>query len=246
VFLQNGFDDFISKPIDIRQLNVILNKYVRDKQPPEVIEAAEMQIYDAAETMATGDSAGAFNTDPVLIGSFIRDAEKAVSFLENLKNKPEWFLSADDLRRFIITVHGMKSSLGSIGEAGLSESARQLEVSGKENNYDYIKTSVSGFIDELHEVIVKYKQALESNTGSGNEDIADVYKKLSEIIVMCADMDRKNALDLIGGIIDPSPDTRAVLEVIKEYLIHSEFEKAEGAAAAYSDILKHRSGFCLS
>jgi signal transduction histidine kinase/DNA-binding response OmpR family regulator/HPt (histidine-containing phosphotransfer) domain-containing protein len=30
MFLQNGFDDFISKPIDIRHLNTILNKYVRD------------------------------------------------------------------------------------------------------------------------------------------------------------------------------------------------------------------------
>jgi signal transduction histidine kinase/DNA-binding response OmpR family regulator/HPt (histidine-containing phosphotransfer) domain-containing protein len=30
MFLQNGFDDFISKPIDIRHLNAILNKYVRD------------------------------------------------------------------------------------------------------------------------------------------------------------------------------------------------------------------------
>ncbi|MCL2719345.1 MAG: ATP-binding protein, partial [Lachnospiraceae bacterium] len=39
IFLANGFDDFISKPIDIRRLNAVLNKFVRDKQPPEVIEA---------------------------------------------------------------------------------------------------------------------------------------------------------------------------------------------------------------
>ena len=36
MFLQNGFDDFISKPIDVHRLNDVLNKYVRDKQPPEV------------------------------------------------------------------------------------------------------------------------------------------------------------------------------------------------------------------
>jgi len=43
IFMQNGFDAFISKPIDRRQLNSILNKFVRDKQPPEVIEAARQQ-----------------------------------------------------------------------------------------------------------------------------------------------------------------------------------------------------------
>ncbi|MCL2624491.1 MAG: ATP-binding protein [Planctomycetaceae bacterium] len=35
MFLQNGFDDFISKPIDIHRLNSVLNRFVRDKQPPE-------------------------------------------------------------------------------------------------------------------------------------------------------------------------------------------------------------------
>jgi signal transduction histidine kinase/DNA-binding response OmpR family regulator len=39
-FLENGFDDFISKPIDIRQLDTALNKFVRDKYPAETVEAA--------------------------------------------------------------------------------------------------------------------------------------------------------------------------------------------------------------
>jgi CheY-like chemotaxis protein/anti-sigma regulatory factor (Ser/Thr protein kinase) len=32
MFLSNGFDDFISKPIDIRELNAVLNKMIRDKR----------------------------------------------------------------------------------------------------------------------------------------------------------------------------------------------------------------------
>jgi len=43
LFKNSGFDDFIPKPIDIRQLNLILNKYVRDKQPPEVINEVHRQ-----------------------------------------------------------------------------------------------------------------------------------------------------------------------------------------------------------
>ena len=46
VFMANGFDGFISKPIDVRQLNMMLKKFVRDKQPPEVIEAANLPITD--------------------------------------------------------------------------------------------------------------------------------------------------------------------------------------------------------
>jgi CheY-like chemotaxis protein len=31
VFLADGFDDFVSKPVDMRTLDAVLNKYIRDK-----------------------------------------------------------------------------------------------------------------------------------------------------------------------------------------------------------------------
>jgi CheY-like chemotaxis protein/two-component sensor histidine kinase len=40
MFMENGFDGFISKPIDIRQLNTTLNKLIRDRYPAETVEAA--------------------------------------------------------------------------------------------------------------------------------------------------------------------------------------------------------------
>ena len=43
VFLANGFDDFISKPIDTRQLDNVLNILIRDKQPADVLEEARKQ-----------------------------------------------------------------------------------------------------------------------------------------------------------------------------------------------------------
>jgi len=43
IFLQNGFDEFISKPIDIRQLNAVLNKHIRDKQSAEVLKKAQRE-----------------------------------------------------------------------------------------------------------------------------------------------------------------------------------------------------------
>ena len=32
MFMENGFDDFISKPIDLRRLDAVLNKMIRDKR----------------------------------------------------------------------------------------------------------------------------------------------------------------------------------------------------------------------
>jgi DNA-binding response OmpR family regulator len=37
MFAEHGFDDFIAKPIDIRQLNAVLNRFVRDRHPEEAL-----------------------------------------------------------------------------------------------------------------------------------------------------------------------------------------------------------------
>ena len=35
IFLKNGFDDFIAKPVDMQELDFVLNKHIRDKHLPE-------------------------------------------------------------------------------------------------------------------------------------------------------------------------------------------------------------------
>ncbi|MDR1024271.1 MAG: response regulator, partial [Treponema sp.] len=43
MFLESGFNDFISKPIDIKRLDVTLNQWIRDKQSGAVLREAELQ-----------------------------------------------------------------------------------------------------------------------------------------------------------------------------------------------------------
>jgi signal transduction histidine kinase/ActR/RegA family two-component response regulator len=42
MFLENGFNDFLSKPIDIKRLDAILNRWIRDRQSEETPESVEM------------------------------------------------------------------------------------------------------------------------------------------------------------------------------------------------------------
>ena len=43
MYLANGFDGFLSKPIDSHQLDVLLTAFIRDKKPPEIVEAARRE-----------------------------------------------------------------------------------------------------------------------------------------------------------------------------------------------------------
>jgi CheY-like chemotaxis protein len=46
MFAQNGFDGFLSKPIDILQLDATLNRYIRDKHSERSLSASEGTLSD--------------------------------------------------------------------------------------------------------------------------------------------------------------------------------------------------------
>ena len=52
MFLENGFDAYIPKPIDTRELNTILNDLIRDKKPPEAVEAARREKQEQGSGVA--------------------------------------------------------------------------------------------------------------------------------------------------------------------------------------------------
>jgi len=81
MFMNNGFDGFISKPIDVRQLNAALNKMIRDKQPFEVIDAARKQkTYGKVDQKTLQPQFSAAQVKEV----FVRDAEMAADKLETI------------------------------------------------------------------------------------------------------------------------------------------------------------------
>jgi len=151
MFLENGFDAFISKPIDSRKLNSILKDFIRDKQPPEVVEAARQEQHQK-------NAKGKENPEEKkkklseLEEIFLIDAGNALKILEGLYAKINE-LSEKDMELYRVTVHGSKNTLKSIGETKLSETARKLELAAKENDVAVLSKETPAFIDALKSVV---------------------------------------------------------------------------------------------
>jgi len=230
MFINNGFDDFISKPIDIRQLNSILNKLIRDKQTPEVLEEARKQKNSLY-------AAGGHNIviDSQLAEFFVRDARKTVSILNAISDN-NW-RRGDDIPTFIINVHAMKSALANVGETDLANKASELEQAGREENLHLIISSLPAFLDDLNKVIDRLKP-MEDETAEDQDvdDSADhVYlqEKLQEIQAACSSYDKKAAKEALAVLKQKtwSKATRDKLSVITKHLLHSEFDEAAKIAA---------------
>ncbi|MCL2159661.1 MAG: ATP-binding protein, partial [Oscillospiraceae bacterium] len=71
LFLGNGFNDYISKPIDVRQLNSVLNKLVRDKHPLESAKAAKQT---GPEVGPSDEKTHMLELNPRFAEIFARDA----------------------------------------------------------------------------------------------------------------------------------------------------------------------------
>ena len=229
--LQNGFDAFMSKPIDIRQLDAILNKFICDKQPLEVIENARQQVSNIKINNENGIQP---RMDFLLLDSLVRDVRKAVDVLEELCEKMVSTLNEEDLWNLTITAHGIKSSLKNIGESELSEFASKLEQASRERNSGIICLSIPGLTKELRMLLEKFEMISEiEGIDVINEDSDTLRNELLVIKEMCAGYNRKGALGIIYSMVNYSKETKSVLEKIKEYVFNGDFEEAESAAAEY-------------
>ena len=223
VFMKNGFDGFISKPIDIRQLNVMLNKMIRGKQTTEVLAAAQKE---RAEYEKRHGPAMQQQIDPQLAGIFARDAKKAYTVLDTIiKNNVK---TESELHLYIINVHAMKSALANIGENELSVIASKLEQAGRDKELNIILSETDAFLINLKAAIEKIKPKEDENEPSedSNESLVYLQQKLAVIREACSSFDKKTVKNTLNELRDKtwSHKNRELLNIISEHLLHSEFD----------------------
>jgi signal transduction histidine kinase/CheY-like chemotaxis protein len=224
MFLTNGFDGFISKPIDIHQLNAVLNKLVRDGYPSETIEAARQQKNNIKGNAV---SQQAVNTE--LIKIFTRDAKKSLAILGTIHANN--YRRADDTQMYIINVHALKSALANIGENELSQTAGRLEEAGRNQNIAEISNNTPEFLSALREVIQKNNPNKDNNDNNtadiSEEDWTYLLEKLSVMQKSGVELDKKTIKNTLAELNEKTwnHSVNELLEKISELLLHSEFIK---------------------
>jgi signal transduction histidine kinase/CheY-like chemotaxis protein/PAS domain-containing protein/HPt (histidine-containing phosphotransfer) domain-containing protein len=224
MFLDNGFDTFISKPIDIRQLNTALNKFVRDKYPPEVVETARRQ----AAVLPRSEEPSLSIRELTQI--FIKDAEKTIAVLEPIHANN--YRRNDDIQMYIIVNHAMKSALANIGEKTLSAVAFNLEQAGREKNIMAMTAGTPVFLDSLRALVERMRPKEEDVKDMSVEDRQFLHEKLHIIQNACTGYDERTAYDSLTELQRKAwpRNVKDILEAIAEELLHSEFNKASEIA----------------
>ncbi|MCL2183674.1 MAG: ATP-binding protein [Chitinispirillia bacterium] len=206
MFLGNGFDDFISKPVDIRQLNIVLNKLVRDKQLPEVREKARQQA-ETKKVEAANNRVQQMAMNSRFVKIFAQDARKSIAAIDALVTKGAPY-GEDDIQTFVIHTHGMKSALAYVGKMDLSAAAQKLETLAKENNIDMMLAEIPAFLNALRTLTE------ELAPGEDDGDGIDAPSAKTETLLAGKEVD---GLNITEGLERYGGDADAYIMILRSY-----------------------------
>jgi CheY-like chemotaxis protein len=157
MFLENGFNDFISKPIDIKRLDTVLNQWIRDKQNEETLKEAECRAMERTEEPASSPESDVertwllehpikgidFPTALLLYGNsgaaYMPILKSFVTHTPQLLGKMNADLETSP-PDYLIEVHGLKGTCNAIGATETGALARELEFGMKEGNIAMVKS----------------------------------------------------------------------------------------------------------
>jgi signal transduction histidine kinase/CheY-like chemotaxis protein len=163
-FIKEGFDDYISKPIEISQLDLIIEKWIPQEKRVEMGEPLERETFSGESgliipgvdiqkgiNMTGGTLAGYCK----VLAQFYKDAKSRFPFFANPPLEAE-------IDAFTAQVHAIKSAAGTIGAAEVSKEAAALEAAGKSRDTAAIMEGLPEFYAHLSELVTAIGKVFES------------------------------------------------------------------------------------
>ena len=225
-FLKSGFDGFVSKPIQTARLNAVLNKFVREKQPPEVLEAARGEVKNAASktSEAERNSMDAYYSSP--------DIKKKLrkEFLRTQGNiVPEIVgaIAGQDIKTAHRLAHTLKGLAGLIFEDQLLGLASRVEGDLKVGKIptrllDELKRETERVIGEITE---QFKD--EPQTAAAPEPNKEKAKEMFDKLAALLAQNLGEAMDLIDDLAG-IPGTKELIAQIEDFEFAAALETLEG------------------
>ena len=229
LFLKNGFTAFLSKPINLQLMDGMLQRYIRDKQPEEVINAAREAVDENKQ-----------NYTKQLTEYFVRDIQDIISHMESLIENNDW--NARSLKLYTLKAHAIKGVLASMGRVAFSQEANSLEQAGKAKDINTINKLTPAFTASLKKLLAALMQK-EPDTDQKITDETSIKLRelLSVIYEACQTYNietANSAANDMGNLPCPK-EVKALVKEIQRHLLHGAFEEAaEIAGLAAKKVLK--------
>jgi CheY-like chemotaxis protein len=217
MFIKNGFSSFLSKPIDIMILDVVLNQFVRNKDKESMFanensneKPQEKTHEEKNETPCDAKTKQktllSMTVDGIDIQAGINRYENEEIFLHILESyavHTQELLTklkncvSENLYEYAITVHGLKSSSFGIFANDIGRKAEELETLSKAGNKEAVLEKHPAFIKSAENLVNALTAALKAANAAApkKETREDIDSGVLEIILDAAKHFKTQILD---------------------------------------------------
>jgi CheY-like chemotaxis protein len=166
MFLQSGFNDYLAKPIELTQLNDMMERWIppekrkAPQKPNDPERAAPPRTFADIEGLDTVQGMALTGSDETLyrevLDVYSRDCEER---LKALRKPPD----PGALQPFIINCHALKSASATVGAGAVSEKAAFLEQAGREGDLANIEAKLEQFTADLEKLAWSIRAVLDGS-----------------------------------------------------------------------------------
>jgi len=202
MFLSNGFNDFLSKPIDTIKLNAVLAKWLpKEKQEKSEAKAAdagdsETEIEIAGVDIKKGISmiGGTLESYIQILAIFYKDGLQKIDEIRNS-------LKTGNYQLYTIYVHALKSALANIGASELSESAKALEFAGRHEDIAFINSNNAQFLVNFEAILKDISKIMaKRKEGENNIDFELLRSELNGLKEALESMNSSTIDKIVDGL----------------------------------------------
>ena len=238
MFMSNGFNDFLSKPIDKKMLDTILKKWIpKDKQKiPEIDHSLHGDLENEVVITETIEGIDIRKGLQLSGGTIEYFYETLASYHSDLIERIELIrecVELRDLSRYTTFVHAIRSASANIGANEVSRMAHDLENAGVKKDWDYIRHRNNNFITALEQLLGNIKTAISSyDVHEDSEDDSDRDGKMqNELSNLKAAIDIFDIVTVNNSVDDllklaRREDEKKNIRDISQHILMFEYDKA--------------------
>jgi len=238
-FIKNGFNDFISKPIDTVELNAVLKKWVpKEKQQIRIAEYYTATAFKHQDSVISAELIGLdINKGISISGGTIESYLDTLSLfykdgIEKIK-EINAALEKGALAEYIIYIHALKTACANVGADELSTIASKLETASERGDLEYIELHNPQFLSSLESLLNGINDFINKKQGTSNDIAGDldtkaIYSGLAKLKTALQELDIEVINETSDNLLSLAKTGTIASEVkdISENILMAEYEKA--------------------
>ncbi|EKQ53411.1 MULTISPECIES: response regulator [unclassified Clostridium] len=233
MYIKNGFNDFLEKPIEISKLNKFLRTYLPRKYIVETNitedytkEFNSIEIQGVDTEKAIQNCGGNINNYLSLLSVAYYDGKNKINILRDFANN-------NDIENYTIEVHALKTVAEIIGDSNLSALAKRHEKAGTSNDMKFILENVNFLLNSYDNLLNNIKSALpEESTNSSpkitNYNVEDLLDLIGDTANAIDNFDLDSANESLNLLLNYnlSNSQISLLQKVKSYMNVFDYDNA--------------------